>query len=401
MPLRVGLVVPHIFMHEAILPHVLFSPGELALNLANGLVKEGIHVTLLTPGPVRTSAATVTADLSLFERELAGRGDTYVDLLKKHPFTFVTLARQVQSELVAKAYEMANSNELDIIHIYTNEEEIALPFASLCNKPVVLTHHDPYNFLIKYKSVFPKYKHLNWLSMSLAQRSSMPEGTNWVANIYHGIDPLHYQPSTNPTADYLVFLGRIISPKGLDIAIGALKSYNRTHHTKYKLKIAGKHYAGKKDAYWQDQIMPHIDGDEVQFLGFIRDTKEKAELLKNAAALLIPSTFEEPFGMVMIESLACGTPIIGLDSGAIPEVIEDGKTGIIVQKQLQDITATNGNALDREATVAAFTKAIEGIEHLDRGVCRISFERRFTLDRMVKEHLQAYQRLVTGSPGEL
>src|ERR1700689_3926615 len=119
--LRVGLVVPHVFMHRDILPHVIFSPGQLALDLAKGLEQLGVDVILFSPGPVNVAGKNITADLSYFKQELALRGDTYLDLLKKHPFTFITLARQVQSELIAKAYAMANTGGLDIIHIYTNE----------------------------------------------------------------------------------------------------------------------------------------------------------------------------------------------------------------------------------------------------------------------------------------
>jgi hypothetical protein len=130
--MKIGIVVPHIFMHEGILPGVIFSPGVLALRLAEGLQQQGAEVTLYSPGPVVTPVRNVTADLRLFEQELAGRGDSYLDLLKKHPLTFITLARQVQSELVARAYADAGRGELDVVHIYTNEEDIALPFARLC-----------------------------------------------------------------------------------------------------------------------------------------------------------------------------------------------------------------------------------------------------------------------------
>ncbi|HEY2004696.1 MAG TPA: glycosyltransferase, partial [Candidatus Saccharimonadia bacterium] len=186
--LRVGLVVPHLFIHREIMPQVIFSPGRLALQLAEGLAAAGVDVTLFTPGPADTSVRNVTVDLGYFERELAARGDSYIGLLKKHPLVFVSLARQAQAELIAKAYAMANAGELDLVHIYTNEEDLALPFAQFCSKPVVFTHHDPFSFLVRYKHVFPKYAHLDWISVSLAQRREMPADTNWVANIYHGVD---------------------------------------------------------------------------------------------------------------------------------------------------------------------------------------------------------------------
>jgi glycosyltransferase involved in cell wall biosynthesis len=310
--IRVGIVVPHIFMHRDILPQVIFSPAALALDLASGLQLLGAEVTLFSPGPVDTPVRNVTADLSYFERELAGRNDTYTDLLKKHPVTFITLARQVQAELITQAFAMANRDELDVVHIYTNEEDIALPMASLCSKPVVFTHHDPFNFLVKYKNVFPKYAQRNWLSISMAQRKGMPEGTNWVGNIYHGLPQNTYTPNYHPLGGYVAYLGRIIEPKGLHMAIDAVRTHNKTTGLNLKLHICGKHYAGNKDTYWQERIKPELD-DTILYKGFAKTAADRQDLLGNAQALIIPSTFEEPFGMVMIEALACGTPIIGFE----------------------------------------------------------------------------------------
>lgn len=387
--LRIGIVVPHIFMHRDILPGVIFSPATLALDVTEGLIQLGEDVTLFSPGPISTPARNITADLSYFQQELDGRGDTYLNLLKKHPFTFVTLARQVQSELIAEAFAMANRDELDVVHIYTNEEDTALPFASLCKKPVIFTHHDPFNFLVKYKNVFPKYKHLNWISISDAQRAGMPPDTNWAGTVYHGIAKDSFNLDARPKGDYLAYLGRIIQPKGLHIAIAAVKKHNQTADKKLRLKIAGKHYAGhKKDTYWQEKIAPLIDGDEIEYIGFIGDTAGKQEFLGNAQALIVPSLFEEPFGMVMIEALACGTPIVGLDSGAIGEVIEADKTGVIVQKVMQG----NGS-LDEDATAAALCQAVPKALKLDRQACRAEFEARFTSDRMCRDYLEIYKRL--------
>jgi glycosyltransferase involved in cell wall biosynthesis len=384
--LRVGLVMPHIFMHRQILPQVIFAPGKLALDLAYGLNEQNNDVTLFTPGPLDTTLRQVNADLSLFKAELAERGDSYMDLLKKHPFTFITLARQVQSELIACAYAMANNDELDIVHIYGNEEETALPFAKLCRKPIVFTHHDPYNFLVKYRSVFPKYVGLNWVSMSMAQRKTMPLGTNWVGNIYHGLDPGSWRPNYK-SGTYLAYLGRIIEPKGLRLAIKAVKIYNAKYpRTPLTLKIAGKHYAGdSKDSYWQKMILPELNNEHIEYVGFIRDHDKKQAFLGDASALIVPSTFSEPFGMVMIEALACGTPLIGLDSGAIPEVIRQGKNGFVVKKSLSN----------EDEIAKAIADSFANIDLINRRTCREDFEARFSLNRMVKEHAELYAGLVT------
>lgn len=376
--MRIGLVVPHIFMHKDILPGVIFSPGVLALDLAEGLTRLGADVTLFSPGPVAANVRTATADLSLFEKELAGRGYGYLELLKKHPLTFVSMARQVQAEIISQAYAMANNDELDIVHIYTNEEDIALPFAQFCKKPVVFTHHDPFQLLVKYKSVFPKYKHLNWLSMSHAQRAGMPTDTNWTANIYHGIDEKRLTPNYTPAGGYLAYLGRIIESKGVHLAIAAAKKAGM------RLKIAGKHYAGHgKDAYWRTKIEPEL-GDTIEYVGFLKSDEQKQDFLGNASALIMPSLFNEPFGMVAIESLACGTPVIGVGSGAIGEVVRHNQTGFVVHKS------------DDEAKMADdLASAVGNILAIDRKTCRKDFEARFTLARMSQEHLNAYHTLIS------
>lgn len=389
--LRVGLVVPHMFMHRDILPQVIFSPGTLALDLAAGLTEMGVEVTLFSPGPVDAPAGVrnVTADLSLFKAELAGRGDTYLDLLKKHPFTFITLARQVQAELIATAYHMANQGELDIVHIYTNEEETALPFAKLCRAPVVFTHHDPFNFLVKYKNVFPKYAGLNWLSMSYAQRAGMPADTNWVGNIYHGLPADALGPAPNPSDDYVAYFGRLIEPKGAHLAIAAVREYNRLHpDSPLPLRLAGKHYSGKKDTYWQTRIEPELDS-MICYEGFIGDAAGKQAFLGNARAVIVPSLYEEPFGMVVIEALACGTPVIGLNSGALPELITNRKNGLLIEKGTSE-----------GQTVGRLAKAISEASVLDRQACRQDFEARFSLKRMSREHLAVYNKLIK-SPAAL
>jgi glycosyltransferase involved in cell wall biosynthesis len=375
--LRIGLVVPHLFIHKEILPHVIFSPGTLALSLAAGLERAGADVTLFTPGPADTHVRNLTADLSGFEAELKLRDDSYLDLLKKHPLTFVSLSRQAQSEILARAYALANAGELDLVHVYCNEEDTALPFAQFCTKPVVFTHHDPFSYLARYRARFPLYPHLNWISISLAQRRSMPASTNWVGNIYHGLDPARFQPNYAPKADYIAYLGRLIEPKGVHLAIEAIKQHNAAHpEDRLTLKLAGMHYASaKKSDYWHSRIEPAL-GPEVDFVGRLAGDAALQDFLGNARALIIPSTYDEPFGMVMIEALACATPIIGLSSGAIPEVVKSGQTGLVT-------------------TPKGLAQAISDITAIGRYACRADFEARFTLDQMVQGHLTIYKKLAT------
>ncbi len=375
--MKIGLVVPHIFMQEALLSRVIFSPGWLAIDLARELTALGDEVTLYVPGKVNSSIHQVTADMEYFERELEMRYDTYLELLKKHPLTFISLSRQAQNELVARAYADANGGLLDIVHIYTNEEETALPFAKFCTKPVVFTHHDPFNFLVRYRSVMPRYKSLNWISMSLAQRRGMPTDTNWVGNVYHGLPVDRYHFEAQLKGNYILFMGRIIEPKGVHLAITAIREYNNNHvGAQLQLIIAGKHYGeGEKNKYWTEKVLPEIDDKIVKYIGFVGDDTQKQQLLSGALALVMPSVFEEPFGLVQIEALACGTPVVGINSGAIGEVVRDGVNGVLVQDP---------------ANLAA---AFERVGAIDRAACRADFESRFTSERMASEHQAIYRSL--------
>jgi glycosyltransferase involved in cell wall biosynthesis len=386
--MRIAIVIPHMFMHRDVIDSVIFAPGRLGADLASGLISLGHEVTLFSPGYDLVGAKNVHPDLSLFEEELKQRGDTYPDLLKKHPLIFISMARHVQAELIAEAYSRANAGDFDIVHVYTNEEETALVFAKFCQKPLVFTHHEPFNFLTKYRSSFPKYKHLPWISISQSQQKGMPSDTNFVGTIYHGIDTNRFK-SHDIKENYFAYFGRIIEPKGVHLAIAAAKKAG------VSLKIAGKHYAGfGKDTYWEEIIEPQIDGVQVEYIGFIDNDKEKEQFLGNARALLVPSLWEEPFGMVMIEALGCGTPVIGLASGSIPEIIDQGVTGYVIPYK-KFLDNENKERINEEEVVDAIVEAMTNL-NIPANICRNNFEQRFTLERMCKDHEQLYNRLLQG-----
>ncbi|MEA2056286.1 MAG: glycosyltransferase [Patescibacteria group bacterium] len=402
--MRIALVVPHLFMHQEILPDVIFSPGWLAIDLACELARSGHQVTIFSPGPIKkffknSEVDNVTADLSLFEAELEQRGYGYIELLKKHPLTYITLARQVQSEIVAQAYEVANQDKFDLVHIWCNEEELALVNARFCQKPVVFNHHEPFNFLTRYRAIFPKYKHLNWVSFSHAQRVTLANDVNWVSNVYHGL-PEHKYHLEEQKQNYLLYMGRIIRPKGVHYAIELAKK------TGLKLKIAGKHYADhSKDKYWQEFIKPEIDDEQIEYVGFVKKTEEKQKLVGKARALLIPSTWQEPFGMVMIEALACGTPVIGFDQGSIPEIVKDGETGFVVEYQREEKIEKNGHSVAKDfqklkqdrfflENLQKLKQTLEKIKEIDAAKCRQVFDKRFTTKQVVQNYESLYQDLI-------
>jgi glycosyltransferase involved in cell wall biosynthesis len=188
-----------------------------------------------------------------------------------------------------------------------------------------------------------------------------------------------------PVAHALQLMPDALAPKGVHIAIAAVREYNRNHpqHPR-RLRIAGKHYSDtSKDAYWQQVIEPQLSSD-IEYAGFLQDA-ELNSFLAGATALLVPSTFPEPFGMVSLEALASGTPVIGLSVGATAEIIEDGVTGFII---------TSETEADRTSGIA---HAISRISEISRQTCQQTVQGKFTLDRMIRQHADLYAGLVQAS----
>jgi glycosyltransferase involved in cell wall biosynthesis len=191
---------------------------------------------------------------------------------------------------------------------------------------------------------------------------------NWASTIYHGL-PKNLLPfKDQPDPGYLAFLGRISPEKGPDRAIGIAA------RTGPPLKMAAKIDAVDQQ-YWQEVVAPMVAAHpNVEFIGEIND-RQKAEFLGNARALLFPIAWPEPFGLVMIGAMACGTPVIAFESGSVPEVIDDGITGFVV------------------GSIAEAVTALDHIGALDRRSIRRQFERRFTVERMAQDYLDTYRRL--------
>ncbi len=371
--MKIAILVPHVFMWNKI--KTIFAPARLALDLAEGLEKLGHEVTFFSPGPVDTKVKNINSDLTYFTEEVEAitklkiEDGAVSELIKNKPLTFLTLSRQIQSDLISRCYKMANQGEFDIVHVYTNEEETAMAFSELVKVPTVFTHHEPFNFLARYRTNFQKYKHLNFISISKSQQKAYPD-INFVGNVYHGIDANRFEFNNTPK-DYFAFLGRIIKPKGVHLAIQACLE------TGQKLEIAGKHYSGHGgDRYWEEKIEPFIDGKQIEYVGYISTDAEKSEFLGNAKGLLMPVQWEEPFGMVMLEAMACGTPVVGFAKGSIPEVVKDKVTGIVVE-DLEDMKSGLGK-----------------INEIDRKEVRDYVEKEFSLKNMAQQHEKIYKQLI-------
>jgi glycosyltransferase involved in cell wall biosynthesis len=253
--------------------------------------------------------------------------------------------------------------EFDIIHCHIDWTH--LPVLSRHSTPFVTTFHNRLD-LPGLPAVVEKFPTAPFVSISDNQRLPLHEA-NWLGTVYHGMPQTLLRPSF-ASGSYLAFLGRLTSEKGPEAAIRIARASG------VPLRIAAKLPRSER-RYFKERLEPLIDGTHIQITGEVND-KTKQEFLAGATALLFPIDWPEPFGLVMIEAMACGTPVIAFRSGSVPEVIEDGVTGFIVESE-EEAAETIAHRLPK----------------LDRRHVRAGFERRFTARRMAEDYVKHYRQL--------
>jgi glycosyltransferase involved in cell wall biosynthesis len=313
--------------------------------LADGLAKEGHDVTLFASGDSRTRAKLAW----VFEHAPSEQiGRSLPDL--RHALS---------------AYERAA--DFDVINDHTGH--VGAVLGGLVETPVVHTVHGPLDGEPGevYESIRQVAPQVGLISLSLNQRRPRPD-LNWIANIPNALDLEHY-PCQPHKGEYLLFLGRMNHEKGAHRAIAVAMELG------LPLKLAGKARERREQEYFAEFVEPHL-GEGIEYLGEVNHGT-KVELLQNARATLFPIEWEEPFGLVMIESMACGTPVIATRHGAVPEVIEeDGRGGLVVDSW-RDIP-----------------EALERADEIDPREARRFAEERFAPERMVADYVRAYESAI-------
>ena len=255
------------------------------------------------------------------------------------------------------------ADEFDFLHFHLDYYPFSL--FSRQSTPFVTTLHGRLD-LPEHQPLFDTFSTAPVISISNSQRRPLPQA-HWVRTIHHGLPERLLTPQ-DAKPSYFAFLGRIAPEKGADRAIRIAQ------HCGVPLKIAAK--VDKVDSdYFEEQVKPLIDSSSAEYIGEITD-KEKSAFLSGAIALLVPIDWPEPFGLVMIEAMACGTPVIAYNRGSVPEVIEDGLTGFVVE--------------DEKGAIGA----VDRLDHLSRQKIRQRFEERFTARRMAKDYLATYRSLM-------
>jgi glycosyltransferase involved in cell wall biosynthesis len=344
---KIAQVAP---LYESVPPRAYGGTERVVSYLTETLVEMGHEVTLFASGDSITSAHLV----SVVPRSLR------LDASKPDPLVWHT----IMMDMVVKA-----AQSFDVIHFHTDVLQLAL--VGHCRTPCLSTAHGRLD-LPDLKPLFRCFSRHPMVSISASQRTPLP-WLNWRATVHHGLPvglySLHSQPQ-----DYFAFVGRISPEKRADRAIEIARACGTP------LRIAAK-VDPADEVYFESTIEPLLDDPLVTYVGEIGDDA-KNDLIGNARALLMPIDWPEPFGLVMIEAMACGTPVIAYAHGSVAEIVDHGVTGFIVENQEQAIAAARD------------------IGRIDRRRCRQVFEQRFAARVMAKRYLEVYRELVDTRVGD-
>src|SRR5262245_46672768 len=339
--MRIAQVAP---LAESVPPKLYGGTERVVAWLTDELVALGHEVTLFASGgsSTRASLAPVISQA-------------------------IRLSRPRRDPMVAYAAQLDRMieaiSQFDVVHCHT--DWLHLPILARSAVPYLTTLHNRLD-TPDLPELIKRFPSAPLVSISNHQRQPLAKA-NWLATIYHGMPSDLLQPSYRP-GTYLAFLGRLTKEKGPEVAIRLARAAKMPLHMAAKIPRA-------ETRYYQERLKPLIDGEQIRLVGELNDAS-KADLLRNAAALLFPIDWPEPFGLVMIEAMACGTPVVAFRRGSVPEVIDDGITGFVVDTE--------------EAAIAA----IERSATLDRRRIRATFERRFTARRMAQDYLRSYESLL-------
>jgi glycosyltransferase involved in cell wall biosynthesis len=346
--MKIAQIAP---LMESVPPKLYGGTERIVSYLTEELVRQGHEVTLFASGDSETAAELVPG------AERALRLDGVKDPLPYYAILLDEVRRRAP--------------DFDILHFHI--DYLHFPLFRAMSWRAMTTLHGRQD-LPDLQPLYHAFDDMPVTSISLHQRRPLPQA-RWIANIPHGL-PVNLYPFTPaPRGGYLAFLGRISSEKQPDHAIAIAR------RSGLPLKIAAKVDKADQD-YFEARIKPLLDEPGVEYIGEIGDA-DKASFLGNAAGLVFPINWPEPFGLVMIEAMACGTPVVAYRCGSVPEIVQDGVTGFVV------------DGIDEAVA------AVGRLPTLDRALVRRSFERRFSAERMAKDYVATYRALQEEGPSLL
>lgn len=346
--MRIAQVAP---LYESVPPKLYGGTERVVSFLTEELVRLGHDVTLFASGDSMTSARLVSVCPQSLRLDARCK-----DQLAQHIL------------LLQKVFDA--KDDFDLVHFHV--DYLHFPLTRREQLPSVSTLHGRLD-IPDLVAMYQEFREMPVISISDSQRKPLP-WANWQGTVYHGM-PLDHYDFHPEGGKYLAFLGRTSPEKGLDQAIAIAKLAGMP------LKIAAKVDPADHE-YFELEIKPLLRDPNVEFIGEI-GYPAKNEFLGNAAAVLFPINWPEPFGLVMIEAMACGTPVIAYSGGSVREVLKDGVTGFVV----------------RDARGAA--DALQNLGQIDRRKCRAYFEQRFSVERMAEDYVAIYERLAKRNPANV
>lgn len=320
-----------------------------------------------------------------------------IDSIDFHPSSFdpkiIKNGKHIMFELALISNAFANQNKFDVYHVNIGDGDLVLPFAAFVKKPILITLHHIINedFTRRYFSLFKNNKNVFFVAVSNYQKKILPD-LNYLQVIYHGINTNEFDFNSNGGKD-IMWAGRLIPEKGPDLVIKLAKK------TKLKVKMFGVVKEGFENWFQQNVKNQIADNNATPFCS-LKLNYERSRLIKHyqtSKLFLSPMLFEEPFGLVFLESMACGTPVVAFARGATPEIIEDGKTGFLVNPSDDDV---RGNWIIKKTGFAGLCEAAKKIYamptkeyQLMRQTCRNSVVKKFSVETMAKKYLEVYKSL--------
>ncbi|MBZ9577661.1 glycosyltransferase family 4 protein [Patescibacteria group bacterium] len=348
--INIGVIVPPF---TTVPPSGQGGTERIAKEMIEGLTKKGYKVTLFGAGRYKGSAKFI----QIFKKTITERKfDTaYSEASRPLRLESAYIAR-VMKEIIKR------EGEFNIIFNHARGGYLFLPLSLFIKTPIVSIFHLP--IFKEAADVLASYKKPNVVTISNSQRKGFPN-INYLATVYNGVNTKEFKFCEKPK-DYFLYMGAMAEHKNTKAAILAAK------RAKVKLILAG---GKKREPYFSKEIKPLIDGKQIKYVGEVSG-KRRTDLVKYAKGFLFPIKWPEPFGIVMIEAMASGVPVIAYPNGAVPEVVKDKKTGFIA-KNIKEIV-----------------KAIKNIDKIDRKKCRARVKKYFTVEKMVDDYEKIIKRLI-------
>jgi len=355
LPLRIAQVAP---LWYSVPPKGYGGTELIVSRLTENLIKRGHKLTLFASGDSKTNGKLI----SVVKKSLRRLGIPYL---------------QDSYNILNLIEAFSRQKEFDIIHTHIDLYDPI--FRAFSRVPTIATLHNPFwpstqkhnGLWYAYQGrvlIYNRFPHLPYVSISNKYRELCPARINFVKTIYHGVDLKKLKFNAKPE-NYFVWLGRISKPKGIHLAVRLAKKMGLNFY------ISGAIVSPQDEIFFKKEVKPFLN-KKIKFFGEMKSDKEKSEFLGKGRALLYPLCWEEPFGIVMVESLACGTPVIAFNRGAAPEIVKNGKSGFIVE-----------NLKEME-------KSVLNIEKIERVNCRKGAEKFFSLEKMAEEYEGLYYQII-------